>query len=266
MSLPLELQKLPPQALDVIRYLDGKEDGASVDAIMAGTGLSERSIGKAIRRLVTRYYASMPGEGVYLLTRLGREAAEDLRQYDGPKASLPAESTPIVTPSPVATPSPVVAPPRVSVPALVQEPAPAAIPATKAIHVRRLSVLMAQEFVLGASAKLMIGVDGPSQRTALLPTPVDTIIRVSAPGCEVEPEERPLDVAVDKATGPVQFRVKTQVEETVRVKVEVFQQVSPAELRPAGGMYFDMEVSPFPTIKSAELHAVGAMVQLEFGA
>ncbi|HEX3052842.1 MAG TPA: hypothetical protein VHP83_19440 [Aggregatilineaceae bacterium] len=280
MSLPLELQKLPPQALDVIRYLDGKEDGASVDAIMAGTGLSERSVGKAIRRLVTRYYASMPGEGVYLLTRLGRQAADDLRQYDGPQAaaeSVPAESmpapqkvlAPTTAPQNVAVTA--VTPPPAPLPAVVPPPVPqpAAAPAsagTKVIHTRRLSVLMAQEFVLGASAMLMIGFDGPSEGSTPLPAPVDTIIRVSAPGCDVEPAERPLEVTVDKAVGPVQFRVKAQIEETVRVKIEVFQQVSLQDLRPAGGMYFDMEVSVFPTIKSAELHAVGAMVQLESGA
>ena len=81
--LPMDLQKLPPQALDVIRFLSTHGEQGTVDEIVEGTGLTKRGFRKAIRRLVTRFYVDMPQQDFYVLTRQGREAADDLRAYDG---------------------------------------------------------------------------------------------------------------------------------------------------------------------------------------
>jgi Mn-dependent DtxR family transcriptional regulator len=96
--LPPDLQKLPPQALDVIRYLNTRDGKGTVDEIIEGTGLSARAFRKAIRRLVTRYYAEMPEPDFYTLTANGRQAAEDLLAYDGEDAPA-AEAAP-KTPEP----------------------------------------------------------------------------------------------------------------------------------------------------------------------
>lgn len=86
MSIPPDLQRLPPQALDVLRFLAAREEGtASADAIMGGVGLSAIGLGKGLRRLVTVRYVVMTAPGIYALTVLGQEVAQALR---------PAEAAP----------------------------------------------------------------------------------------------------------------------------------------------------------------------------
>lgn len=83
MSTPHDLQRLPPQALDVLRFLAAREEGtASADAIMEGVGLSAIGLGKGVRRLVTVRYVAMTAPGTYALTALGREAVQALMTAD----------------------------------------------------------------------------------------------------------------------------------------------------------------------------------------
>lgn len=82
-GLPTDLQKLPPKALDVLRFLGTREHGAHTDDIIDGTGFSSRSCRKAIRRLVTRHYLTMPESEYYVLTNNGKDAAQTLRELDG---------------------------------------------------------------------------------------------------------------------------------------------------------------------------------------
>jgi hypothetical protein len=90
MPILSDLEKLPPQALDVLRYLATCEAGtASADAIMAGTGLSAIGLGKGVRRLVTGRYIAMTAAGAYELTTLGQRAADELRAAE-PAPALPA--------------------------------------------------------------------------------------------------------------------------------------------------------------------------------
>jgi hypothetical protein len=234
MSLPLELQKLPPQALDVIRYLDGRDSGADVATILWGTGLSERALGKAIRRLVTRYYVQLLGQGVYALTQIGKQAAQEIRAYD---TGTPGES-----------------------PAAVSGTPAVAAPAER--HPRRLSVWVAHELVVGMKAMLLVGFNAPVGDSIALQQPARLVLRLSAPGCDVEPVERPLDVAVERPAGPVQFRVVPRREGLVRIKIEADQLVTLHELVPLGGIYFDLRVSLYPTPHSAKFHALGAPVGL----
>ena len=232
--LPLELQKLPPQALDVIRYLNTREDAASVEQILDGTGLSERSFGKAIRRLVTRYYVDMPEQGFYALTANGRQAAEDLRAFDGATPTL----------------------------ARAAAPEPAAAP----LQVRQFSVVAQKDLVVRSSAVLRAGFSAPASDQPRLRQPGRIILRVSAPGCDVDPVERPLEVATSAAAGPVTFRVTPRREGSVRIKIEAYQLVTRQDLVPVGGMYFDRTVAEFPTPGSAEIQALGATLRLHLGA
>jgi hypothetical protein len=232
MSLSLELQKFPPQALDVLRYLSQQEEGASTEAIVQGTGLGDRAFGKAIRRLVTRHYVDMPSPEFYRLTESGKRAAKELGDYDtGPIATIPP------------------------------------VPATSTViyHERRLSILITQELVIRTTAVLMAGFDMPGDGKAPLKQPGRVILRVSAPGCDVVPVERPLEVAIDRAVGPVQFRLTPRQEGTVRVKVEAYQLVTLQQIVPLGGMYFDIRVAGFPTPKSSEFQALGAVIKMHPG-
>lgn len=247
MTLSVELQKLPPQALDVIRFLKDYEHGVEVDAILSGTGLSERAFGKAIRRLVTRYYVNMPSQNTYVLTSMGRDAAEEIQTFDG------------------AAPATVTRPAAVS-----DEEAPAAAAAqvpqvseTPIIcHPRRLSVLVAQEFVMGMKSMLLVGFDSPTPDVPPMEAPGQIVLRLSAPGCNIDPVERPIEVAVDRACGPVQFRVQPRLEGLLRIKIEAAQFINDFDTVPIGGIFFDLDVVPFPTSRSAEFRALGAVVEL----
>jgi DNA-binding MarR family transcriptional regulator len=231
-----DLQKLLPQALDVIRYLDTHDDQGTVDEIIEGTGLSERGLRKAIRRLVTRYYADMPDQDFYRLTEKGKEAAGELRAYDG-------EDVPAAVPAAVDAPS---AAPAAQA---ADEEAPAAdVPR----HARRMSVLVPKELVIRSAVTLRAGFDAPPADD---PVPLQetgrVILRLSAP-----------DVAVGGPAGPVSFRVTPRVEGPARFKVEGYQLVSLKDIRPIGGMFFDLNVAGFPTPDSAEVKVLGAVMGL----
>jgi hypothetical protein len=196
-----------------------------------GTGLSERGFGKAIRRLVTRYYAEMPEQEFYRLTASGQQAAEDLRAFDGEEA--PA--------------------------------APSADTIGKLTHLRQLAVVGPKELIAGSEAVLHIGFNAPADGQDPLKEPGRVILRLSAPGCDVDPVERPLEVAVNAAAGPAQFRVTARQKGSVRVKVEAFQLLAQDDLQPVGGMFFDLSVAGFPTPASGEMQAWGAQVRLHPG-
>jgi hypothetical protein len=263
MSLPADLQKLPPQALDVLRILDGRESGLDTEAILSGTGLSERAFGKAIRRLVTRYYVTMPRDGVYALTKTGRVAVEEIHAYDrvGPGGNV---ARAVLDDDAGFPPEP---PAEVAV-AAVAEAAPPAAPAPEfpvppaARHERRLSLLVPREMVLGMTVTLLAGFDTPPHNTVPLGEPARVVVRVSAPGCDVEPVEHELEVPPDQAIGPIRFRLSPRLNQTARVKVLVHQYTAGDTLELMGGLYFDMYVQEMPTSQSAVIQTLGARIDL----
>lgn len=221
MSVPPELQRLPPQALDVLRYLAACEDGsASADAIMAGAGLSTIGLGKGIRRLVTGRYVAMTAPGTYTLTSLGREAAEAL---------LPAD--------------------------------PAPVPG----QARRLSVFTPCELAAGSTALLRAGFDPPDRDQPLPTEAVPVILRLHAPDCDISPAEQPVTIPPDAPGGPVRFRVTPHQQGTLRLRLEVLPAGGAEPPRPAGGIYFDLGVAPFPTPACAQFQTLAATVALPPG-
>jgi hypothetical protein len=230
-TLPPEVQKLPPEALDVLRYLGLHPDGASIDDILDGTGLSERGFGKAIRRLVTRFYVEMPDQSFYRMTASGQQAADAVRVFD-------EEETPA---------------------------APGADMIAKLTHTRQLAVVGPKELIAGAQSVLRVGFSAPADAQHPLKESGRVILRLSAPGCDVEPVERPLEVATDAPAGPARFRVMARKTGSVRVKVEAFQLMALDELQPVGGVFFDLSVASFPTPASGEVQALGATVRLHPG-
>jgi len=245
MSLPIELQRLLPQALDVIRYLAHHEEGASVDEMVIGTGLSERTLGKSIRGLVTRFYVDMPAQGFYRLTAKGKQAARDLREFDGDTLILPAIEPESIMEEVQASPRPIPSQPN---------------PIER--QARRLSIFMPKEMVIRSTITLRAGFEAPRAGQPALQQPARVILRLNAPGCDVVPGERPVEVASGTSVGPLQFRVTPRLEDPVRLKLEAFQLVTQRDLLPVGGMFFDLNVAGFPTPLSAEFQTLGAMVQL----
>lgn len=225
-----DLQRLPFQALAVIRYLAGRESAAAGE-ITGATGLSERAFGKAIRALITRRFAEMSQSGVYRLSVRGREVLEAI---DGGGNGLG-------DPASVAE-------------ALTDANVPAVAPAVS--YERQLSVLVAREWVRHLPAKLMVGFDaapasgasGPAQSLAL---------RVQASGCLIDPSEHALDVPARKPAGPVQFRLTPHEGRAIHVRVEVYRDGTLM-----GGLFFEVPVADLPTPRSAQFHALGAVVPL----
>src|SRR5689334_2193939 len=82
MPLPYNLQKLPPEALDVLRYMGKTSRAESAETLEQGTKMSGRLIGKAIRRLVNYDYISMQDAYTYALTTDGNLAVKQLAEYD----------------------------------------------------------------------------------------------------------------------------------------------------------------------------------------
>lgn len=267
MTLPADLQRLPPQALDLIRYLGTQDQGASVDTIIDGTGLSERMFRKSIRRLVTRYYVEMPADEFYRLTASGRQAASTLRDYDGadPAAAVRFVDRGGEENAPKDKPAPAPAAPRAQSAPAASAGAPATSP-DSIYHTRRLVIVMTRELVSHAFAVLKIGFDRPAADAGPLRQPGRIVLRVSAPGCDVEPVERPLDVTAAGPAGPVEFRVMPRREGSQRIKVEAYQLVTSQDFRLVGGLYVDLNVAGFPTPASGEIRALGAMVRLHPGA
>jgi len=229
-----DLQKLPPQALEVIRFLAGR-DYAAASEIAAATGLSDRAFGKAIRALVTRRLAEMPAQGVYRLSERGHEALAGLGSGGGDGHAAAAVS--------LAAP-------------------PDAQPASSTRPERRLSVLVAREWVRHLPAKLMVGFDAAPDGSSSAPQRLR--LRVRAPGCLVEPDEHWLDIPPRRPAGPVQFRLTPHEGHRIRVRVEVYAGQAGDEL--LGGLYFEVPVNDLPTPHSAQFHALGAAVPLHSGA
>lgn len=221
MPILSDLEKLPPQALDVLRYLAACETGmASADAIMAGAGLSAIGLGKGVRRLVTGRYIAMTAAGTYELTTLGQRAADALRAAELPPA----------------------------------------LPET-----RRLSVFVPRALAVGASALLRAGFDPPAADQPSFVEAVPVILRLRAPGCDVSPAEQAVTVPPDAPSSPVRFRVTPYQEGPLRFNLEVLPAGGAGPSRPSGGLYFDLNVEPFPTSACAEFQALGAAVALPGG-
>ena len=252
MTLSDELHKLPPKAVTVLRFLGSQTDGATIERIMAGTGLSERAVGKAIRRLVTRHFVTMLQTGLYALSERAR--AEDVLSD-----ALPAEGE-ATPPEPAAAASagsrdPVASPPPESLPELPVSPR----------YERRISAFLPKGLVAQFPTRMRLGVDRPGRGGDALHDPARVIVRVRADNCAVEPGERPLEVPPRGAAGPVDFRFTPAGAGPVHVRVEVFQLVAPGALVAVGGMVFDLAATEFPTPESAAFQTLAATVRLHPG-
>ena len=77
MTLQHELTTLPKNAIIILRYMSSTSNGsAEYDEIQIGTGLSERATGKAVKRLVTRFFMRMDETRMYHVTPKGTQAIE----------------------------------------------------------------------------------------------------------------------------------------------------------------------------------------------
>jgi hypothetical protein len=228
MSLPFNLQKLPPEALDVLRYMGKTATSATTDQLEDGTGIAARTIGKAIRRLVNYDYISLGVDGGYQLTSDGQIAVKQIAEYDAETGNAPA------------------------------------VAKTEFKVQRRLTVVMPRSLVAGKSTDLYIGVNPPAvDDQSKLPGTAHIELKLSAVGGTLSSGNVALDIPPDKAAAPSKISLTpVQAGKAIRVRIDAFQAFEFDSMEPLGGMYFDVQVTTQPVEKDATRRAVGMDVAL----
>lgn len=205
MELPFHLQKLPPEALQALRYL--YHHGAQTALELEGSGLSARTVGKAIRRLINADYIEKIDEK-YALTTDGKIATQQILEWDAVQAGQPVTGDNGV--------------PRIK---------------------RRLVVVAPRNFVAQKPVDLYIGINSPPAGDVRLPTDTRLELRVTALGGTLPVHQIALDVPPDKAAAPARLRLLPDaLTGYVRVRVDAFQTLELDAVEPLGGMFFDVPV------------------------
>ncbi len=211
MELPYHLQTLEPLtgALDILRFL-GSIDAPNADAdeICDALDLSERTFGKAIRRLVTKGYVTTDGELIYRLTSNGHEAVETLAEYDeaNPGGAAPEQ-------------------------------------ARTAMVTRRLVVALPAMLSAATPTTVAVGLEGATdEETGVLYTPADMVVRLYVINGE---PARPQETVLKLSNYPVKhaFSITPGAYQQARIRVQVFQLgPNPDDITVAGGLYVDATV------------------------
>ncbi len=227
MELPFHLKALPPEALDVLRYLGSLPDPvAHAVEISDSVGLSDRTFGKVIRRLVTKGYLQMAGDQEYRLTENGQDAVDEL-------AEVESANPPINRPERRATP-------------------------TITQLRRRMLVVAPRSLKAGQPNTVYVAfqpLNQPVQRT-------DVVVRLTAvhamPG---RPQEDALEL--DQESAYLSFKVTPDMVKRVRLKTQVYQVgPNPDDIAVAGGLYIDLDVQPPGDETAVGMTAFGADLTL----
>ena len=209
MDLPFHLKALPPEALDVLRYFGTLNDPvAHATLITDEVGLSDRTFGKVIRRLVTRGYLQMDGDQAYRLSESGQDAVDDLAAYD---EEFPADKKVVKT--------------------AVEEKVS-----------RKMVLVVPKTLKSGVATTFHIGFH-PAGSAQYLDDEAEVVLRVSLVNAEpVRPQEASFEVeneAVHKS-----FTITAGTLDKARIKVQAFQLgPNPDDIAVAGGMYVDVDVA-----------------------
>jgi len=208
MDLPFHLKALPPEALDVLRYFGTLDEPVSHAGVISDeVGLSERTFGKVIRRLVTKGYLQMDGDQAYRLSDSGQDAVDELLEYD---AAFPGDKS--VRKAPVQT-----------------------------NITRRIVVAVANPLVAGQATPLHLGFY-PASADQSLDQSADVVVRLTLINAE---PTRPLEAVFqlgDEAETQ-SFSITAGQFKQVRLKAQVFQLgPNPDDINVCGGMYVDLDV------------------------
>ncbi len=225
MELPYHLKTLPPDALDVLRYLGTVEDWrAFKDDICEQVGLTDRGFGKVIRRLVTKGYTVMDGNQIYRLTSQGQESVEELSAYDDAHPLGEEDNS--------------IAAERLA---------------------RRLVLAVPSIVISGEPTATYLGFH-PSADFDLNS---DVVARLSVVNGEPDtPQEAVFDL--DDSAVQATFEFTPGQYNRLRLRVEVFQLgPNPDDINVAGGMYVDIDVTSDPDNGRAPLVAYGTDIFIE---
>ncbi len=229
MSLPFNLQRLPPEAISVLGFLGRRNAAATTRDMDDGLDIGSRAIGRAIRRLVNYSLIQMDFNGAYQLTGDGRRAYQQLAETE---AAMPAAAQPRQA-------------------------------ATSSKVTRRLTVVLPQSVVGSQPVSLYIGINPPAGGDTLLTQAAHVELRLSATGADLSNANVALDVPPDKAADPAKVTLAVrQAAGAVRVRIDAFQSVDIDRIELAGGMYFDIPVLAHAASAEATRRAVGVDLTL----
>ena len=224
MTLPFELTTLPPQALDILRYMGRtKLEQADANELIEGTGFTERSFSKGIKRLVTKNYMMMDEARVYHLTQKGHTAIEDIAAHDAvtPQSAQQDDDQPIVE--------------------------------------YDLCVVMASPLAAEGSTPMMLGLEPGAMD--YLTGQAQLILRLDAVNADVDPREFAATLSPDMPVVMAQFDVTPALgKKAIRLRIEAFQTLRMDELEEVGGMYADFKLNE-PVNRPQALHTVLDIVQ-----
>lgn len=208
MDLPFHLKALPPEALDVLRYFGKLNDPvAHAMKITDEVGLSDRTFGKVIRRLVTKGYLQMDGDQAYRLSESGMDAVDELAEYD---EAFPADRT--------------------------RRQAPVEEKVT-----RKMVVVVPRTLQSGVATTFHVGFH-PAANGHALDDAAEVVLRVNLVNAEPSrPQEASLELENDAVSKS--FSIKAGTLNKARIKVQAFQLgPNPDDIAVAGGMYVDLDV------------------------
>jgi hypothetical protein len=217
MDMSHQIKTLPPEALDILRYFHTlSEASAHVDAIIEGSGLSDRGFGKAIRRLVTKNYLIMDGDQVYRLSDMGKRAVAELGEYDE-NAPEDGEDFDEADEADEAPPEP--------------------------RFVRRHIALVAPRTLrVGQPTNVYVGFDD-AEDDEIVFTPLKVIVRLSV--VHGEPQDvTETSIALENRAAYQVFEVTAGEYRQARLRIQVCQlENGSMELDACGGLYADLPVS-----------------------
>jgi predicted transcriptional regulator len=211
-ELPFHLKALPPEALDVLRYYaKTSEQVAHALAISDGAGLSERTFGKAIRRLVTKGYVRMDGDQAYRLTDDGQEAVEELMVFDSQESDTDFDGQ---------------------------------FSARRKVS-RHMMLITPRQLKAGISAELYLAFN-PAADEQQLDVPAEVVIRLSLLNAQ---PSRPQEVSfqLDNDLAYNTFRLTPGNYQQIRIRAQAYQLgPNPDDIEVVGGMYVDVDVTASP--------------------
>jgi hypothetical protein len=229
MPLPFHLQKLPPEALDLLRFM-GTHSGPHSAETMEESGLSIRLIGKAVRRLINAGYLAMnTANNLYDLTTEGKKAAQEIAEYDVAEGGEQTESAPPTE-----------------------------------VFPRRLTVVLPRAIPGGQASDLFFGINPPQGEGPMLPNVAHVDLKLSAVNGSLSSSVISLEIPPDRAATPVRILLTpAQVGKPCRVRVDVFQSLDVTVIESLGGMYFDVPVAAQSSPTDATSRAVGMDLSLQ---
>ncbi|MDZ4767666.1 MAG: hypothetical protein SGJ24_00940 [Chloroflexota bacterium] len=222
------LYTLPGEALTILRFFAGaSSEAAHSEAIMEGTGLSDRGFGKGIRRLVTRNYLTLSGEQVYRLTEQGRRAIRELNEAGDLPAGRSSDDG-----------------------------------GDDARFVRRRLILVTPA-VLPAdrAARITVGFDDPDDDDRL-DVPSNILVRLNMVNGEPSRSQE-ISLALDNQFAQQMVSITAGAFTRARLRAEVFQfKDSEDDYEFCGGMYIDLAVQRQPDALALAPRAYGMDVIL----